>query len=131
MVAAQGKSSDAVSHRMAPLHQQAITVAVAEDPFVGRYVRTLLTKHGFQTVENDPRQTRKLMESGDLRPDVLITNDPDLFTGFAEQVSLVYMAASPDPARSQPFRRSRMVRKPFQASQLIDAVTQLVMSVLP
>lgn len=106
------------------------TIAVAEDPFVRRYVRALLVKHGFQIVENDTRQTRKLMESGELKPDVLITNDPDTFAGFADRVPLVYLAAAPDPARVRSFRLSRILRKPFEAEQLLRALGELAASPL-
>lgn len=106
------------------------TVAVAEDPFVRRFVRALLVKHGFQIVENDTSLTRKLMESGELKPDILITNDPVTFAGFATKLPLVYLAAAPDPALVQPFRNSRMLRKPFQAQQLLEAVSELAVGVL-
>ena len=101
------------------------TVAVAEDPFIRRYVRALLARHGFQIVENDTRLTRKLMESGELKPDLLITNEPGSFTGFGEDLPVVYLAAAPDPALVEPFRLSRMVRKPFLAEQLLQAVNEL------
>ena len=79
-------------------------------------------------MENDTRQTRKLMESGELRPRVLITNDPDTFLGFADEVPVVYLAAAPDPARVVRFRASRMVRKPFEAQQLLQALSELTAS---
>ena len=107
------------------------TVAVAEDPFVRRYVRALLVKHGFQIVENDVRLTRRLMESGELKPDILITNVPDAFAGFAAHLPVVYLAAAPDPTLVEPFRFSRMVRKPFQAQQLLEALSELTAGALP
>jgi hypothetical protein len=106
------------------------TVAVAEDPFVRRYVRALLLKHGFQIVENDTRVTRRLMESGDLKPDVLITNDPTTFAGFAAYLPVVYLAAAPDPALVARFKLSRMVRKPFEAEQLLQALNELTAGAL-
>jgi hypothetical protein len=112
---------------MAP-SQQEFTIAVAEDPFVRRYVRALLVKHGFQIVENDTWSTRKLMEKGELKPDVLITNDPDTFAGIASHVPLVYLAAAPDPSRAEPFRQCRMLRKPFQAQQLLEALGELTIA---
>jgi len=113
---------------MSPLPAEP-TIAVAEDPFVRRYVRTLLTKHGFRTVESDPHLTRKLLESGELRPDILITNDPEMFAGFAAYLPVVYLAAAPDPKMVETFRFSRMVRKPFVAEQLLRAVSELVAAV--
>lgn len=104
--------------------QKDTTVAVAEDPFVRRYVRALLLKHGFHIVENDSRVTRKLMESGELKPDVLVTNDPACFAGFAG-VPVVYIAAAPDPELVVPFKLVRMVRKPFEGDQLLRAVSEL------
>ncbi len=107
------------------------TVAVAEDPFIRRYVRALLVKHGFRIVENDPKLTRKLMESGELIPDVLITNDPGAFAGFADELPVVYLAAAPDPAVVERFRFSRMLRKPFEADQLLRALNELTTAALP
>jgi len=101
------------------------TVAIAEDPFIRRYVRVLLTKHGFQTVEKDTPVARRLMESGELRPDVLITNDPGSFAGFAAVLPVLYIAAAPDPAVVARFRSSRTLRKPFEAAQLLKAVSEL------
>ncbi len=115
---------------MTPI-QHECTVAVAEDPFVRRYVRALLVKHGFQIVENDTRLTRKLMESGELKPDILITNDPDAFAGFAAELPVLYLAAAPDPARVEAFRNARLVRKPFQAQQLLAALSELTAGALP
>jgi hypothetical protein len=111
--------------------QHECTVAVAEDPFVRRYVRSLLVKHGFQIVENDARLTRQLMESGELKPDVLITNAPDAFADIAAKLPVVYLAAAPDPALVEPFRLSRMLRKPFQAHQLLEALSELTAGALP
>ena len=115
---------------MTPL-QHECTVAVAEDPFVRRYVRALLVKYGFRIAENDVRLTRKLMESGELKPNVLITNDPDAFAGFAAELPVLYLAAAPDPARVEAFRNARMVRKPFQAQQLLAALSELTAGALP
>jgi len=100
-------------------------IAVAEDPFVGRYLRTLLRRHGFQTVDNEPPITLKLMESGELTPDLLITNRPDEFAEFADRIGVVYLAAAPDPSVVRPFRHSRTLRKPFQAEDLLKALDDL------
>jgi hypothetical protein len=101
------------------------SVAIAEDPFVRRYIRALLLKHGFHIVENDAPMTRKMMEAGELKPDVLVTNEPALFAAFAQEVSVVYVAATPDPALVKRFRLSRVLRKPFDAAQLVRAVSEL------
>lgn len=101
------------------------TIAVAEDPFIGRYLRTLLGRHGFQAVDNDTPSTRKLMEAGQLRPAILITNAPEAFIEFADEVGIVYIAAAPDPALVRPFRHSRTLRKPFQAEELLKALGDL------
>ena len=101
------------------------TVAVVEDPFIGRYLRTLLGRHGFHTVDHDSSVMLKLMESGRLKPDVLITNTPGVFTEFADQLAVIYMAAAPDPEVVQPFRHSRILSKPFEAEDLLRAVSEL------
>lgn len=101
------------------------TVAVAEDPFIGRYLRALLGRHGFQIVDHAPPVTLKLMESGELKPDILITNMPGEFTEFADEVGVVYLAAAPDPSLVEPFRKSRTLRKPFEAEQLLKALSDL------
>ncbi|HTX37281.1 MAG TPA: hypothetical protein VME43_19775 [Bryobacteraceae bacterium] len=109
---------------MTPI-QHEWTVAVAEDPFVRRYIRALLAKHGFRIAENDTPLTRKLIESGQLKPDVLITNDPTTFAAFAGDLPVLYLAAAPDPALVERFRLCRMLRKPFQSEQLVQAVSEL------
>jgi hypothetical protein len=114
---------------MHPIQRES-NIAVAEDPFVRKYVGALLAKHGFRIAESDSRLTRKLIESGDLKPDVLITNDPGAFAAFADELAVLYLSAAPDPFLVRPFKRSRMVRKPFQAEQLLDALYDLT-GVLP
>ena len=119
------QSASALAHTLMPPTTHECTVAVAEDPFVRRYVRALLTRHGFRIVENDSRLTRKLLESGELTPDILITNEPGTFAGFAAFLPIVYLAAAPDPKLVESFKFSRMVRKPFLAEQLLQALNEL------
>lgn len=116
---------EAVPHNLMTPIQHEWTVAVAEDPFVRRYIRALLAKHGFRIAENDTPLTRKLIESGQLKPDVLITNDPTTFAAFGGELPVLYLAAAPDPTLVQRFRRSRTLRKPFQAEHLVQAVSEL------
>jgi len=106
-------------------------VAVAEDPFVCRYVSAVLTRYGFrEIVEHDVSRTRRLMETGALKPDVLITNTPGAFVRFAQDLPVVYLAALPDRSQVEGFRDSRILRKPFLAQDLAAAVNQLAAPVV-
>jgi hypothetical protein len=76
-----------------------------------------------QAAAQDYRRT--LLEGGRL-PSVLITNQPSLFLAFADELPLLYVAALPDPRLASMFRRCRVLRKPFQASELVASVDQLI-----
>jgi hypothetical protein len=57
---------------------------------------------------------------------LLITNTPAEFAEFGSSVPLLYVAAFPDAANAVAFKRWLPLRKPFQNSELLDAVGQLL-----
>jgi hypothetical protein len=98
---------------------------VVEDPQIQKLIQGLLGRSGYhvQAAAQDYRRT--LLEGGRL-PSVLITNQPSLFLAFADELPLLYVAALPDPRLASMFRRCRVLRKPFQASELVASVDQLI-----
>jgi CheY-like chemotaxis protein len=101
------------------------TVLVAEDPFINSFLRTVLQRHGYRVVTADQYQGSSLMRAGGIRPDVVITNKPDVFLPFADDCPMLYIAASPDPELALRFQTCRVLRKPFRYEDLLQAVDEL------
>jgi hypothetical protein len=108
-----------------PLGADRRPIVVVEDPQIQKLIQGLLGRGGYQAqaAAQDYRQT--LLEGGSL-PSVLITNQPSLFLAFADELPLLYVAAMPDPRLASMFRRCRVLRKPFRASELVASVHQLI-----
>ena len=101
-------------------------VAVAEDPFVRRYMRCLLERRGYQVIESDAGNVRRLLESGEVKIDLVISNTPSVFSPFARQLPLVYLSAAPDPDLVSGFSCQRTLQKPFQPAEVLSAVQELL-----
>jgi hypothetical protein len=54
-----------------------------------------------------------------------LTNIPREFLAFSGRIPLLYLAAAPDPELAARFQSCRMVRKPFHAGELIEALDEL------
>jgi|SRR5580698_7634841 hypothetical protein len=100
-------------------------VLVAEDPFISNFVRTVLQRQGHKVVTGEAGHATQLMKEGSITPDVVITNRPEAFLAFANNLRLIYIAANPDPELALPFLNSRVLRKPFRNEDLLAAVEQL------
>ena len=101
-------------------------VLVVEDPFVTKFLRSLLTRDGFQVAAAQPRDALEMLRSRAIKVDLLVTNAPAHFTEVAERVPLLYLAAVPDLAAVAEFQTMFTMRKPFRPRQLLEAVRQLV-----
>ena len=100
-------------------------IVVVEDPQIQKLIQGLLGRSGYQAQAAAQDYCQTLLEGGSL-PSVLITNQPSLFLAFADELPLLYVAAMPDPRLAAMFRRCRVLRKPFQASELVASVDQLI-----
>ncbi len=100
-------------------------VLVVEDPFVGTYLRNILGRQGYRVVGAEPQRGIDLVRSGEIKPDLLITNTPGLFARFADDLPVLYLAACPDLDLASRFRLCRVLQKPFLPDQLLAAVEDL------
>jgi CheY-like chemotaxis protein len=97
-------------------------VLISEDPFVAAFVRTLLQRHGYEVVIAAAERGLKLIETGELQTDLVITNTPQVYLPVAGRIHLLYLAAMPDPSLIARFPSARALRKPFSNGELLEAV---------
>ena len=102
---------------------------VVEDPFIQKYLRTVLTRQGYRVVGADARTAIGMLGSALDSVDLVITNSPRDFMAFAKTVPLLYIAGAPDLDLASCFARSRVLRKPFHPDQLLELVKDLTGSV--
>jgi hypothetical protein len=103
---------------MSPRLSSAVIVIV-EDPFIRRFVRSVLGKSGHAVMESDTQDALKLS------PDsvkLLITNQPQVFEHLGHTVPILYLSGTPDWALASRFPNLRILQKPFHAHQLLEAV---------
>jgi CheY-like chemotaxis protein len=105
--------------------ETAATILVAEDPFINSFLRTVLQRNGYKVLTTDPGQGSDWMRGGGVKADVIITNKPDAFLPFGEDLPMLYIAANPDPELALRFGACRVLRKPFRYEDLLDAVEDL------
>ena len=106
-------------------------ILVAEDPFIGSFLRNVLQRQGHQVVIGEAQRASELLHHGDVAPDLVITNQPDLFLDLAGRVRLLYIAAIPDIDLASRFSQCRVLRKPFRNEDLLSAVEDLAHSDIP
>jgi CheY-like chemotaxis protein len=99
-------------------------IVVVEDAFVRSFLRAALERQGHHVVCAVPAHAAELLESGDV--DLLVTNTPQTFADFGGRIPLLYLAAFPDPAAAVDFTRWLSLRKPFQTTELVGLVQQLL-----
>jgi CheY-like chemotaxis protein len=105
--------------------ERPVRILVAEDPFIGNFLRTVLQRHGHTVVTGEPDQASELLRAGGVQAKVVITNRPEAFLPFAGSLGLLYIAANPDPELTLQFPACRVLRKPFRNDELLEAVEQL------
>lgn len=99
-------------------------IVVVEDVFVRSFLRAALVRQGHQVICAMPEQAIELLKTGEI--DLLVTNSPQVFAGFGSQVPLLYLAAFPEPAAAADFSHWLSLRKPFQTTDLVALVNQLL-----
>jgi hypothetical protein len=73
----------------------------------------------------DQHDACTFLREGLEKVNLLITNTPAAFAEFGD-LPVLYLAALPDPAAIQPFRRCAALRKPFHPTQLLNHIAQLL-----
>jgi hypothetical protein len=100
-------------------------VLVVEDPLIRRFVGGILKREGHLVVEAELEEAVRTLRHDDGAVALLITNVPAHFLEFAETVSLIYIAACPDPDLAGRFRSCRTLCKPFRPSDLVANAAEL------
>ena len=100
-------------------------IAVVEDPFIQKYLRDVLMRHGYSVTGLDARRVIEELESKKDQIDLLITNSPGDFVTFADWLPILYLAASPDLELASCFSVCRVLKKPFRPQELVAAVRDL------
>jgi DNA-binding response OmpR family regulator len=109
---------------MLPLTRTGVIVIV-EDPFIRRFVRSVLGRSGHEVMESDAQDALKLAAEGPGIVKLLITNKPDVFERLEHPVPILYLATFPDWELAARFRKLRVLQKPFHAHELLEAVGQV------
>lgn len=104
-------------------------IVVVEDPFIQKYLRVVLVRHGYRVVGSDAHAAKAMLRSGMEQVGLVITNSPRDFMAFADTIPLLYMAGAPDLDLVSSFSRCRVLRKPFHPEHLLAAVRDLTGSV--
>jgi DNA-binding response OmpR family regulator len=97
-------------------------IVIVEDPFIGRFIRSILGRSGHNVMESDALDAYKLAAEGPDNVKLLITNKPDVFENLEHTVPILYLAASPDWELASRFSNLRVLQKPFHARDLLEAV---------
>ncbi|HTS27805.1 MAG TPA: hypothetical protein VMH81_18150 [Bryobacteraceae bacterium] len=101
------------------------TIVVVEDPFIQKYVRSLLSRHGCQVAASDVAGALEMLRSKTEPVSLVITNTPRDFLAVADSVPVLYIAAAPDYELATFFLACRVLRKPFHPNQLVELVKEL------
>jgi hypothetical protein len=101
-------------------------IAIIEDPFIRKLLQDILAKQGMEVAALSPARALDMLRSGSHEISVLITNQPADFLPVAENVSLLYIEASPDPELAARFPRHETLSKPLMAPELVRAVKHLM-----
>lgn len=100
-------------------------IVIVEDPFIRRFVRSVLGRLGHTVMESDEKDALKLAAE---EPDVvklLITNRPDVFERLDRTFPILYLAGTPDWDLVSRFSNLRVLQKPFHAHELLEAVGEV------
>ena len=101
-------------------------IVLVEDPFICRYVRSVLANRKGNVVDAEPADAVRLVQSGDSRVRLLITNRPGNFLPFAAELPVVYVSSQPENLLARAFRTCRTLHKPFAPRDLATAVSELI-----
>jgi DNA-binding response OmpR family regulator len=110
---------------MAPTQQSGVIVIV-EDPSISRLVKNVLRREGREVVVTGAEHALSLMEQCDSRVKLLITNRPQEFARLDGFVPVLYLASTPDWELAARTRGLRVLQKPFQTKDLVEAVGEII-----
>jgi hypothetical protein len=97
-------------------------IVIVEDPFIRRFVRSVLGRLGHSVMETDEKDALRLAAAGRDNVKLLITNRPDAFEDVDPGLPILYLASSPDWDLASRFSNLRVLQKPFHARELEEAV---------
>jgi hypothetical protein len=100
-------------------------IVVVEDPYIRKYLRDVLTRHGYRVVGAETPAATEMLRSGTEPVDLVITNSPVDFLPFADRIPLLYIAGAPDFDLAARFFCCRVLKKPFHPEHLVAAVRDL------
>ena len=100
-------------------------IVIVEDPFIRRFVRSVLGRSGHEVMESDAQDALKLAAEGPGSVKLLITNMPGIFERLQPPVPILYLATFPDWDLAARFSKLRVLQKPFHAHELLEAVGQV------
>jgi hypothetical protein len=100
-------------------------IVIVEDPYIRKYLRDLLTRHGYRVVGSDANAASGMLRSQTGDVDLVITNEPAAFVAFARTVRLLYLSGVPDFDLASRFSFCRTLKKPFHPDHLVAAVREL------
>jgi hypothetical protein len=113
-----------------PQHTGSASILVAEDPYIGNFLRAILQKYGYKVVIIEAARARESLRDGTVAVDIVITNRPEVFLEFAETLPMLYTAANPNYELVSTFHLCRVLHKPFRNEELLEAVEALAGSVV-
>jgi CheY-like chemotaxis protein len=105
-------------------------IVIVEDPFIRRFVRSVLARLGHSVMESDEQDALKLAAEGPGSVKLLITNKPHVFERLDPTLPILYLAATPDWDLASRFTNLRVLRKPFHAHELLEAVVAVTEDVV-
>jgi DNA-binding response OmpR family regulator len=100
-------------------------IVVVEDPYIRKYLRDVLARHGYRVVGFEAPAAVEALQSGTDQVDLVITNSPGDFLAFADTMPLLYLSGAPDLELASRFFCCRVLKKPFHPEHLVAAVRQL------
>jgi hypothetical protein len=100
-------------------------ILVLEDPTIRSLVQSVLSRHGYTVEQADVAHGVAMLQNRAAKPDLVITNAPDAMEPFAPDLAVLYVSSYPDPRAMAPFRRASVLKKPFHADELLEAVRLL------
>jgi CheY-like chemotaxis protein len=109
-----------------PWKQAAGSIVIVEDALIRRLIHNLLGRFGYNVVEAPLHGAVDLIKRTAGLVSLLITNSPQHFLPFANDVSVLYLAACPDYDLAAKFRSCHVLSKPFHPEELIEAVRDLI-----
>jgi hypothetical protein len=104
-------------------------IVVVEDPYIRKYLRDVLVRHGYRVVGSEVPAATEMIRSGTDQVELVITNSPGDFLAFADRIPLLYISGAPDFELAALFFCCRVLRKPFHPDHLLATVRELTGSV--